>query len=197
MFKYKVDDRLYLAQLETGHAEELFQLTVRNREHLGEWLPFAHATHRVEDTLAYLESCRVRHEAQDGLSAGIWREGQLVGTIGLHDYNRDNRRVEIGYWLSEDCCGQGIMTRACRVLINYVFSDLEFNRVQIKAAVGNLPSRAIPERLGFTQEGTLRDYSFLNGHYVDMAVYGMLRREWTKGVYNGRTASGTQEGKVI
>ncbi len=61
--------------------------------------------------------------------------------------------------------GGGRMTSACRVVVDYVFRELNLNRVEILAAERNVKSRAIPERLGF-------------GRYVDHIVYGMLREEW-------------------
>ena len=70
------------------------------------------------------------------------------------------------------------MTRSCKALVNFVFDEIGLNRVEIRAAVHNWKSRAIPERLGFTQEGIIRDAEWLYDHYVDHVVYGMLKREW-------------------
>jgi ribosomal-protein-serine acetyltransferase len=71
------------------------------------------------------------------------------------------------------------MTKSCRAVINYIFNELELNRVEIRAAVLNKKSRAIPERLGFTQEGIIRSAEWLYDHFVDHVVYGMLRDEWS------------------
>ncbi len=70
------------------------------------------------------------------------------------------------------------MTRACRALVDYAFAKLQLNRVEIRCATGNLRSQAIPERLGFTREGTLREGEWLYDHFVDLIVYSMLAREW-------------------
>jgi ribosomal-protein-serine acetyltransferase len=50
--------------------------------------------------------------------------------------------------------------------------------VEVRAAPGNRRSRAIPERLGFRQEGILRDAEWLYDHYVDLVVYAMLADDW-------------------
>jgi ribosomal-protein-serine acetyltransferase len=62
--------------------------------------------------------------------------------------------------------------------VNYGLHDLGLNRVEIRAAEFNTRSRAIPERLGFTQEGIIRQAEWLYDYYVDHVVYGMLSEEW-------------------
>ena len=70
------------------------------------------------------------------------------------------------------------MTRACSALGTHAFDALGLSRVEIRCATENEKSRAIPERLGFTQEGTLRQAEWLHDHFVDLTVYGMLAGEW-------------------
>jgi ribosomal-protein-serine acetyltransferase len=71
-----------------------------------------------------------------------------------------------------------MLTKACKKLVTYAFIEYRLNRVEIHCAIGNTHSRAIPERLGFTQEGVLREAAWLYDHFVDHVVYGMLAREW-------------------
>jgi len=70
------------------------------------------------------------------------------------------------------------MTKVCEALTEYAFRELELNKVDIRAAEKNLRSRRIPERLNFKQEGTIRSAEWINDHYVDHVVYGMLKNEW-------------------
>lgn len=68
-----------------------------------------------------------------------------------------------------------------RAVVDYAFGRLGLHRVEIRCAADNHRSRAIPERLGFTQEGVLRESGYLNGRFVDMVVYGVLASEWRAG----------------
>ena len=66
------------------------------------------------------------------------------------------------------------MTQATQVLVDIAFKEYKLNRVEILAAEQNHKSRAIPERLGFIEEGCLHEYEWLYDHFVDHIVYGML-----------------------
>ena len=70
------------------------------------------------------------------------------------------------------------MTKACRVLVGYAFRELRLNRVEIYCAVENQRSRRIPERLGFTEEGTHRQAEWVHDHFKDLVSYSMLAGEW-------------------
>ena len=83
----------------------------------------------------------------------------------------------MGYWLDKEAQGTGLMTRSCSALLEHAFAELDLNRVEIRCAVDNARSRAIPERLGFRLEGQLRQAEWLYDRFVDHAVYGLLARE--------------------
>ncbi|WP_427902166.1 GNAT family N-acetyltransferase [Paenibacillus silvae] len=66
--------------------------------------------------------------------------------------------------------------------MQHAFEKLLLNKVEIGAAADNWRSRAIPEKLGFQQEGELRDYEFLNGRFLHRVMYGLRREEWTESI---------------
>jgi ribosomal-protein-serine acetyltransferase len=178
MFSLRVDAEIELVLREERHAQAIFDLTERNRAHLREWLPWLDATTTVEDTRNFIRGSLQQFAANNGFQAGILFKGELAGMIGYHFINWSSRRTEIGYWLAQAYEGKGIMTRAARKLTDYAFTDLGLNRVEIKCATGNLKSRAIPERLGFTEEGTLRQVAWHYDHFLDLVVYSLLADEW-------------------
>jgi ribosomal-protein-serine acetyltransferase len=101
-----------------------------------------------------------------------------MGACGYARMSWEKRMAEIGYWLDKDMQGKGIITRATRALVTCAFQEYGLNKVEIHAAVGNKRSRAVPERLGFTQEGILRQAQWLNGRAHDMVIYRILASEW-------------------
>lgn len=178
MIKIAVDEYLHLRTLEVHDADELFALTNLCRSYLRQWLPWLDVTQSVSDTRAFIESSLRQLAANAGFQTGIWQADQLVGVIGYHHLDWMNRTTNIGYWLAEQHQGRGIMTKSCSALVEYAFESWSMHRVEIRCAIGNLKSRGIPERLGFRQEGLMREAEWLYDHYVDHVVYGMLAQEW-------------------
>lgn len=183
MFSFRVGDDIELRLLEERHADQLFALTNQNRAHLREWLPWVDDTQSVEDTQAFIKRALQQFADNNGFQAGIWVEGELAGVIGYHYIAWPSRKTEIGYWLGASFQGRGVMTRVCQALVNYAFNELHLNRIVIYCAAENVKSRAIPERLGFRQEGVLRQAEWLYDHFVDLVVYSILAAEWQSGAH--------------
>lgn len=178
MFTLKIRDDLELCLLEQRHAEELFALVDCNRDYLRQWLPWVDNSKSAIDTQKFIKSS-LEQLARDGsLSAGILYQAKIAGVIGFHKIDWSNLATSVGYWLGASFQGKGLMTEACRGLVKYAFDELKLNRVEIRCATENTKSRAIPERLGFKEEGILRQAEWLYDHYVDLVVYGILASEW-------------------
>ncbi len=178
MRSWTLGDELVLRLLDEDDAAPLYALIDANRAHLRQWLPWVDNEQSVETARAFLRSAQRQYADNRGGQYGIWEREQLAGVVGQHPIDWGNRAGSLGYWLGAAFQGRGLMTRACRVLVTHMFRDLGLHRVEIRAAPGNRRSRAIPERLGFRQEGLLRDAEWLYAHYVDLVVYGMLAHEW-------------------
>lgn len=178
MFCLTVDDEIKLCLREERHAEEIFELVDKDRAYLREWLPWVDATQSVEDDRTFIKGTLEQFVNNRGFQVGIIYQDQFAGMIGFHAIDWANKAVDIGYWLGTDFQGKGIITRACRYLVDYAFTEYGLNRVQIRCAVENHRSRAVPERLGFKQEGVIRQGEWVNDRYLDLVVYGMLAEEW-------------------
>jgi len=177
-FVVLVDADIELRLLTEADTRQLFTLVDRNRAHLRRWLPWVDYETTPEDSQRFIRRSTQRYLDNEGFDLGITYQGQLAGIIGFHTVNWPGRRIEIGYWLGADFQGHGVMTRACRAMVDYAFHNLQLNRVAILCATDNTRSRAIPERLSFTLEGTLRDGEWLYDHFVNLVVYSMLARDW-------------------
>ncbi len=178
MFSHPINEHLQLQLLLPHHAEPLFALIDANRAHIHPWLPWVDSTQAVNDTRAFITRSLKQFGDFDGAQFGIFYAGQIAGCIGMHYFDFQDRDTEIGYWLGAAFTGRGIMTAAVATLTGFALRELGLNRVEIRAAVGNRKSRAVPERLGFTLEGILRSATSLYGTRHDMAVYSMLAEEW-------------------
>ena len=131
------------------------------------------------DVLPFIRATRRQIADNDGLQTAIVAAAALIaGMVGFHSVDWINRKSSIGYWLARDEQGRGTMTEAVRAYVDHGFTSWKLNRILIQAAVENARSRAIPERLGFTQEGTLRQVECVGDRYLDNVVYAMLAEDW-------------------
>lgn len=180
MLSYPIDDDLTLEVMEPGHADELFRLTDENRAHLRMWLPWLDDIQRVEDTRRFIELTRAQRAENNGFQAVIRSEGRLAGVLGHHGIDWTRRSTSLGYWLAAGAQHRGLMTRSCRALVEHAFEEFALERVEIRCAVENLRSRAIPERLGFHLERTLQKAEWLYDHFVDHVVYAIHGSDWSR-----------------
>ena len=169
----RVDDDILLRPPRITDAKALFALVDASRVYLRRWLPWVDG----------LRSAKDYRWVEGGVAGQEYRfvimyKGAVVGAADIRGLGSPNNVGELGYWLAEDMQGRGIVPRACRAVLDYVFGELQLNRVQIRAATENRRSRAIPERLGFVFEGVQRQAELVNGEYNDLALYSMLASEW-------------------
>jgi len=178
LFRHPLGQDTELRLMELHHVETLHRLIETDREHLGRWLPWAEAPHTLQERQAFLKGTLRRFAEENGFLAGIWYHGEFTGLIDMLHINRRERSTEFGYWLGESFQGKGLMTRACRAMIDHAFGALDLNRIVIGALAENTRSRAVTERLGFTLEGTFRQARWHKDHYADLVKYSLLQDEW-------------------
>lgn len=173
----QVNEEIQLRLLEERHAEEYFALIERNHDYLQEWIAVEAYEGSVELLRAYVKQRLLHFVEGSGYHLGIWYQEALVGLL---DYrlNGRNRSVELGYWLDATMQGKGIVTQACRTMVRHAFEVHQMHKVVISCAIDNPRSRAVAERLGFVQEGILRQVVRLGDRYVDGVFYGLLVDEW-------------------
>jgi len=111
------------------------------------------------------------------LALAVRGSGELVGTIGFHGIVPKNRVAEIGYDLAPRYWGKGVSSEACRVVTEWGFDQLGFNRIHAVVMVGNAASARILGKCGFVFEGTLRHYRIARGVPCDFWMYSKLRQD--------------------
>ena len=172
-----VDDHITLKRFSHDADQAKYEAIIASREHLLPWLPWARFYDSPKQMEEFTESQIKAFDDGKIIGYNIFYDGSFAGSIDLHDISEANHSAEIGYWLSIDQTGKGIMTKATAAITNYAFNELGLHRITILAAAKNTASCAIPERLGFDREGTLRDAIILDNIYYDEAVYAKIKTE--------------------
>jgi len=173
-----IDADVTLVPRHPNDAAETFELVDTHRAVLSEWLTWVDTTFTVGDIRRYSQFAENQFERNTAFDYSIRWQGAMAGGIGLHNLDTLGRNAHIGYWLAPPFQGKGVMTRACKGLTTHAFSSLELHRLEIRCVIENLKSRAVAERLGFRQEGSLREAYLLHGRFRDIALYAMTTGEW-------------------
>jgi ribosomal-protein-alanine N-acetyltransferase len=100
---------------------------------------------------------------------------QILGTCGFNNWDKENQRAEIGYELGKQHWGQGFMTEALAGLISHGFGIMALNRIQALVEPENTVSRKVLMKLGFQEEGLLRQYEQVKGNFIDLMMYSILK----------------------
>lgn len=106
---------------------------------------------------------------------------KIIGRCGLHNWNKDHNRAEIGYNISdENFKRKGFMSEAVNAIIDYGFNKLNLHRIEALVGSNNIPSLKIIENHFFTKEGLLRKHYYVADKYEDSVLFSLLYEEYTE-----------------
>jgi RimJ/RimL family protein N-acetyltransferase len=106
-------------------------------------------------------------------------EDRLLGALGLSNFDWDDLKAEIGYWMAPEARRRGIGARATRMLAEWALTSLGLERLELLAHPENEASQRLAERAGFTREGTLRRYRRRHGVREDLVMFSLLAEDLT------------------
>ncbi|MER7760919.1 GNAT family protein [Streptomyces sp. NPDC097619] len=178
MFSIELDEGVRLFALEPHHAQEFHAHIDRGREFIGRHVGFPDRATDTASARRLLEDFARRAAADTGRMYGIRADGVLVGGVLFPSFDARNGTCEIGCWVEPAAAGRGLVTRACRVLIDWAFHERGMRRVEWHADSANEKSLAVAARLGMTREGVLRENYLHRGQVQDTEIWSVLAREW-------------------
>lgn len=170
--------RLIIRAARPGDGAELNAAIRESREELIPFMPFARVLPEPEVTEAMVRRRRLHFlERTDMMMLMTERgTGKILGSSGLHRFDWDARRFEIGYWIRTSYAGQGLVTEAVHGLTEFAARELNANRVEIRCDDRNERSAAVAARAGFTLEGVLRNWKREeDGTLVNEMVFSKIR----------------------
>jgi RimJ/RimL family protein N-acetyltransferase len=161
-------------------APLLAQAVSESLEHLLPWMPWAAAEPEPLDAkVERLRLMRSKFDQGADFVYGVFNPQQerLLGGCGLHT-RVGSKALEIGYWIHKDFINRGYATELSAALTRVAFEIQKVERLEIHCSVENLPSAAVPRKLGFRQEAILRKRSFAYGRASDQMVWTLFADEY-------------------
>ncbi|MFD3542947.1 GNAT family N-acetyltransferase [Streptomyces sp. NPDC058662] len=178
MFSIALADDAQLFPLEVRHAEEFLAHMDRGREYIGEHIVLPDVATDLDAARAFLANYAQRTAADGGRIYGIRVDGTLVGGVLFRTFDAAAGNCEMGCWLEPAAAGRGLVTAACRVLLDHAFGERGMHRVEWLASAANTKSLAVAARLGMTREGVMRQNYLHRGVRQDTEVWAILAHEW-------------------
>ena len=114
---------------------------------------------------------------------GIWwaicekDNPQMIGTIGLYEYEKEHRKAEVGYWLIHPSWGNGYASEAVETVVEFGFENMDLNRIEAFVEGGNIASERILKKMGFSEEGMFRQREWKRDKFIDLKIFGVLANE--------------------
>lgn len=106
---------------------------------------------------------------------------EIIGRCGLHNWNAECFRAEIGYHIEEERNkNKGYMSEAVAAIIDYGFNQLNLNRIEATVNPQNIPSVKILQKFRFVQEGYLKQHYFTSGQFVDSLILALLKTDYKR-----------------
>ena len=170
----KGKDIVKLTLPEVEHAKDLYEIVDKYRSYISRWLPGVDETNSLEDELNFIKFAREETASYKALFLTILLNDRAIGMVDLHNISEKNHRAEIGYWISKDFQGYGIMTESVKRLVEISFNELNIHKFIIMAETENLKSCAVAKRLDFEHEATLKEYLVYGDEFKDVYVYSKI-----------------------
>ncbi len=183
MFSFPLSEDVALVPRTPYLAEAYHDLLAANHERLARWEPWAAQPPVLAETRSFVEASARNWVAGAELPVviavredGQWR---LAGSVGLR-IDRYSRSGELGYWIDGQHEGRGLVSRAVAAVLDQAFGPLGLERVSLHTEVANQRSRALASRLGFVEEGILRQGLAFPAERRDSVAYSLLAAEWRR-----------------
>lgn len=158
-------ERLLIRKPIPGDGKAVHKAIQASLNELKPWMPWAHTNQTEEDVEANIRDSIAKFITREDLRLHLLDKvtGEFIGSSGLHRINWDIPKFEIGYWIDTRHTGKGYITEAAEAITSFALTELHAKRVEIRCDSTNTRSRAIPEKLGFTLEGILKNDSLSVG----------------------------------
>lgn len=171
-------ERLILRSLNIDDAKEIHE-NIKDKD-VSKWTANVPYPYTLEMAHQFIEQSHITIENNKHIELGIVLKdaNKLIGVVGLLNLDLRNKHAEIGYWLGKNYWGKGFMPEAAKRIIKFGFNELDLHKIYGKHIDVNTNSKRIFEKLGFTQEGLLREQSLKEGIYYNKPIWSLLRDEF-------------------
>jgi ribosomal-protein-alanine N-acetyltransferase len=165
-------DRLTLVEIGQEHLGDIFKLFSDTR--VTQFYNVVTLT-KESEAQKIIDWFQNRYIENAGIRWGISLKGHdnIIGTIGFNNFTR-RHRANIGFDLQPDFWNNGYLSEALKAVIKFGFRNLDLNRIEAEVMQGNIASEKVLAKMGFKNEGVLRQWMYWNNKHYDMTMFSLL-----------------------
>lgn len=175
-----VDGDIFLRPLELTDEQALFSAVRESIPEVSPWLGWCHENYSIEETREFLRSREDKSQGDEWYSFGVFDRNdgkRFLGGVGLNFINRVHQFGNLGYWVRTSAAGNGIASKAARLVARFGFEELGLNRIEILAAVPNIASQRVAKKIGAVREGVLRKRLLVSGEPQDAILFSLVQED--------------------
>jgi ribosomal-protein-serine acetyltransferase len=171
-----IEGPILIRTLREEDVSALFEAARESIAEVSPWLPWCHENYSIEETREFIASRELASEGGEWYSFGIFEKdgGRFLGGVGINFINRVHQMANLGYWVRTSAAGRGVATSATRAVARFGFEQLGLQRIEIVAAVDNIPSQRVAEKAGAVREGVLRKRLLIRGKPQDAVMFSLV-----------------------
>jgi ribosomal-protein-serine acetyltransferase len=174
-----IEGPLLIRPYRAEDASALYEAVRESISEVSVWLPWCHKNYSIEESREFIGSREIASQGGEWYSFGIFETdgGSFLGGVGINFINRVHQMANLGYWVRTSAAGRGVATAATRMAARFGFEQLGLRRIEIVAAVDNVPSQRVAEKAGARREGILRNRLLIRGESVDAVLFSLLQED--------------------
>ena len=166
---------IQIRRYEASDVDAIYEAVIESRAELSPWMPWCHAGYSQQDTFSWVESRAGAWERNEEWSFLIVDfAGRVLGGCGIHRLDLRNGVGELGYWVRTSATRFGVATQAAQRIMEWAFREQGLHRIEILAAVENVASQRVAEKVGAIREGVVRGRLVLHGRRHDAVLSAVI-----------------------
>jgi RimJ/RimL family protein N-acetyltransferase len=171
------DGQLVVRFYREDDAPRLFEAVRESIPEVSPWLGWCHENYSIEESRDFVQSRAAKSQGDEWYSFAVFDQSngeRFVGGVGLNFINRVHQFGNLGYWVRTSATGRGVASRASRLVARFAFAELGLHRIEILAAVPNIASQRVAEKIGAVREGVLRKRLLIRGESQDAVMFSLV-----------------------
>ncbi|EGR33492.1 ribosomal protein-serine acetyltransferase, putative, partial [Ichthyophthirius multifiliis] len=159
------------------YSQIIFDLIIKNKDFLKETMVWVDKYKSVQDAINFIYFCNQQHELRKQAVYIIIYDFEVIGSLSFVNLDLEKQKGELGYWLSQEYNGQGIMSKCIQSFIEYGFKELKLNKIIIKCIEKNIKSSKLAEKLCFKFKKMQKEGFEINNIKHNVLKYELIKNQ--------------------